>query len=381
MSRKWKTVDINNIWNSPVSDYLSRLVAENWSSIGITSEIEARLGRISEHGFDSGVSLRYFYSMRDYLQSRTYWTDKEGNPIKPEVEDEYAVVFEQNYRVIYTKKNNQYNLLEAIRKTNVEKETFFFDERYYSLRISLSNESKLSQKEMDIYCNAALSYLNGKPVNTENRVVFVRHRERISFNYNNEFTIDMTSIQSSESLSTLSKEPTKYEIECEMGLPKHHFCESVFLFLNGILRRLFSLDKISIPPETSIFYPSYSKQIALREHAPVTLNSSMVIELLNAEGYSDELIEWCKQQDENHRPILQYEEACQLQWSLAHPSCMNTLFGKEYDTQASTNDRYKVVNNGGTIRTRNGKVLHCCVWQYEGIIRNQIASLKRDAAQ
>ena len=226
----------------------------------------------------------------------------------------------------------------------------------------------------------ALDFLNGKPVSTENRIIYVRRRERISFNFNNEYSIDMTKIQSSDSLSTLLSEPSKYEIECEMGLPKHHFCETVFIYLNGILRRLFSLDKLSLPPENSIYHPSFSRQIELREHNPVLLGSSASIELINAEGYNDELIEWCKQQNDQNLPILNYEEAKQLSWSYAHPSCMNTLFGKEYDTKASREDANIVVNKGGTIRTRDGRVFHCCVWQYEGILINGITSVKRDVA-
>lgn len=382
MSRKWTTVALEDIWHSPVCDYVGFLVSQNFSSIGITSEVEARLGRVTEHGFESGVSLRYFYKMKDYLASRNYWTDKEGNVITPEVEDEYSVLFEQNYRVIYIKKNGEYYLLEAIRKMNMEKETFFFDENHYSLRISLSKETPLSENEKRLYANAALAYLNGKRVNSDLRVVLVRHRERISFNFNNEYSIDMTTIQSSESLSTLSQAPTTYEVECEMGLPKHSYCESVFIFINGILRRLFSLpDSISMPPENSIFSPAIFKQIILNEHNLILLNPSSSIELLSSEGYNDELIEWCKSNNDDHLPILPYEEANQLKWSLSHPRCMHTLFGKEYDTKSNQRDALVVINQGGTIRTKNGKVFHCCVWQYEGVLRKDSVGLKRQIVE
>ena len=69
MSRKWITVALEDVWNSPVSQYLINLISENWSSIGVLSEIEARLGRVSDKGFESGVSMKYFYRMKDYLQS------------------------------------------------------------------------------------------------------------------------------------------------------------------------------------------------------------------------------------------------------------------------------------------------------------------------
>ena len=378
MSRKWTTVTLEDVWNSPISQYLIRLISENWSSIGVLSEIEARLGRVSDKGFESGVSMKYFYRMKDYLQSRTYWTDKDGKSITPEVLDEYAVIFEQNYRVIYIKKGNEYQLLEAIRKSCVEKETYYFDENHYSLRISLSQETPISQYEKDKYCQSALAYLKGESVDPSTRISLVRHRERITFNFNNEYIIDMTTIQSSESLSSLSHKPTFYEVECEMGLPRYHFCQSTFIFLNGILKRLFSLpESISMPPINSIFHPSNFNKIILREHNSIILTENMMIELKNADGYDDELITWCKSQNDDKKPILYYNEAKQVQWSLSHPPSMNTLFGKEYDTKASNTDRLLVSNQGGTIRTKDGHVFHCCVWQYEGILINQTQSVRR----
>lgn len=83
MSLKYTSVVIQDIWNSEVVQFLDCLLTDYWSTVGITSEIEARLGKITEGGFVSGVSQKFFYAMRDYLKSRNYWTDDNAHRLSP----------------------------------------------------------------------------------------------------------------------------------------------------------------------------------------------------------------------------------------------------------------------------------------------------------
>ena len=124
MSLKYTSVVIQDIWNSEVVQFLDCLLTDYWSTVGITSEIEARLGKITEGGFVSGVSQKFFYAMRDYLKSRNYWTDDNGAPVKPEVDDEYAVVFDQSVRVVAVSESGTYTIKEVVRKTTTERGRF-----------------------------------------------------------------------------------------------------------------------------------------------------------------------------------------------------------------------------------------------------------------
>ena len=84
--------------------------------IGVVTEIESRLGKVGENGFVSGVNMKYFYGMRDYLLTKNYWTDENGKHIRPVEDNEYAVVFEDHVRVVLVQNNDKYSILEAIRK-------------------------------------------------------------------------------------------------------------------------------------------------------------------------------------------------------------------------------------------------------------------------
>lgn len=83
MKQQCVSLDIHDIWSSPVVVYMNKLLSENWSSIGLTTEIESRLGKVGENGFVSGVNMKYFYGMRDYLLTKNYWTDENGKHIRP----------------------------------------------------------------------------------------------------------------------------------------------------------------------------------------------------------------------------------------------------------------------------------------------------------
>ena len=121
MSRRFVSVDIGEIWNSAVVVFLNRILTENWSEIGLTSEVEARLGKVLDTGFESGVNMKYFYGMKDYLLTKNYWTDKDGNRIKPEEDDEYAIVYGDDVRVVVVKEKGSFSVKEVIRKHNQEK--------------------------------------------------------------------------------------------------------------------------------------------------------------------------------------------------------------------------------------------------------------------
>lgn len=380
MSLKYTSVVIQDIWNSEVVQFLDCLLTDYWSTVGITSEIEARLGKITEGGFVSGVSQKFFYAMRDYLKSRNYWTDDNGAPVKPEVDDEYAVVFDQSVRVVAVSESGTYTIKEVVRKTTTEKRTFLFDENMYSLRISLAEEAPLTEQDKAAYSQAALSYLMRSP--SAYRVNLVRHRERITFNFRNDYRLDMTATQSAESMADVHNAPTVYEVECELCLPKHGHCETLFLYLNAILHRMFTQpEAVCMPPVASRFHPGYVAKLEAASHGQVVLKGD--VELLNSEGYDDSLIAWCKKRNPEGKAILPFQEAKQLKWSLAHPCSLPTLQGLSFPTDASPSDCARVINDGGMIRTEAGEVFHCCIWQYEGVALlanpNQSSSVKRSA--
>lgn len=366
MSLRCQSVSLKEIWLSNVVAFLDRILLENWGSVGITSEVEARLGRVTEQEFDAGVSMKFFYSMRDYLMTRPCWTDESGNSITPQEREEYAVLFEQGIRVILAHENNDYKVKEVICKRNVEKETFVFGDQYYALRLSLSDEIPLSQQDLSLYSASALAYIKGQPFDSSAKVMMIRRRYRTSFNYKNQYTIDMTSTESGKTLASLS--PTVvYEVECELGFPQTSQPLTVSLFLEAILHRLFSQPpSIAQPPPMSKFNPSNCEQLEKATACLVPVRGA--IELISSQGYDDSLLQWCKRQDPQGRALLPVEAASQLQWSLAHPARLFSLNGMPFDTEAEAQKKYSVINNGGTIRTHDGQVFHCCIWQYEGIM-------------
>ena len=176
--------------------------------------------------------------------------------------------------------------------------------------------------------------------------------------------------------------PTVYEVECELCLPKHGHCETLFLYLNAILHRMFTQpEAVCMPPVASRFHPGYVAKLEAASHGQVVLKGD--VELLNSEGYDDSLIAWCKKRNPEGKAILPFQEAKQLKWSLAHPCSLPTLQGLSFPTDASPCDCALVINDGGMIRTESGEVFHCCIWQYEGVAlltnANQSSSVKRSA--
>ena len=100
--------------------------------------------------------------------------------------------------------------------------------------------------------------------------------------------------------------------------------------------------------------------------------------------HDDGLIQWCKEKNPERKAILPSREANQLKWSLAHPGVIPTLQGNAFATDASPSDCGLVTNDGGMIKTEDGQVFHCCIWQYEGSVLlpnfNPPSSVKRKAS-
>lgn len=374
------SLDIREIWSSPVVVFLNRLLCDNWSNIGLTTEIESRLGRMGENGFVSGVNVKYFYGMRDYLLTKNYWTDENGKHVKPIEDDEYAIVFEDRVRVVLITSNNTYAVKEVIRKKSQEKETFFFGDSIFTLRIAVAEEIPLAEQEKSQYTQAAINYVSGKPFKSESRITLVRHRQRTSFNFSNEYRLDLTVTQSGSSLEAVKSHPPIYEIECELGVPKHSHCEQLFIYLNAILHRMLSQpDTVATPPVTSKFHPNVFKRAAVMNCCPCSITGDIILD--SSEGYNDELIQWCKKHNEEGKPILPVSLAKQIQWSFAHPPLLYTLQDDLWKVDISQEYLDRVICNGGTIRTDDGRVFHCCIWQYEGIhLRVGFSSKKRESS-
>lgn len=388
MSHHIESVDLHDVWKSGITDFLRHLLLSNWAKIGITAEIEARLGKMDEDGFVSGVSVETFYQMRDYLMQKTYWTDRDGRPARPKEVDEYAIVFESGARVVMRKNGGDFEPVEVIQKRSKEKRTYFFGDHIYCLRISMAEETPLSDQSRNAFIKSARDYLQGKPVQSSSRVLLVRHRQRTSFNYYNEYTLDMTATQSGESLAEVESDQTVFEVECEMGIPRHSLNKQLFIFLNAILARMLGQrENVTMPPPDSIFHPKVADWATYQSTQPCPLSCD--IELLNNEGYDDMLIQWCKQQHPEGRAILPLALAQQIRWSYAHPQSMWTLQDSVWYPFDQNNLRreealgssLRVVNNGGVIRTPDGQTFHCCIWQYEGVLLKQAGGVKRTAQE
>ena len=371
-------VHILDVWNSGVTEFLEGLLLANWTKIGITTEIEARLGKMGDHGFLSGVSVDKFYQIKDYMDSKTYWTDRDGKPTKPQEVDEYVIVFEGNSRVVLRKDGNQLSPVEVIKKRMNEKRTYSFGDHIECLRISMADEIPLTDQERKTCENLAIDFMLGKVIPSNPRISLIRHRQRTSFNFHNEYSLDLTATQSGESIQELERSDTIYEVECEMGIPRHCLNHQLFIFLNAILARLLRQQiNITMPPEGSKFHPKVTQMVSRQSLNPFPINYD--IELLSSEGYDDGLIQWCKQRNPDGRAILPSSLARQLQWSIAHPPYMYNLqyvrwqpFERVYSSQCT-----RVVNNGGVIRTTENEVFHCCIWQYEGVVLEQALTVKR----
>ncbi|KAK8806197.1 hypothetical protein JH06_0762 [Blastocystis sp. subtype 4] len=377
MKQQCVSLDIHDIWSSPVVVYMNKLLSENWSSIGLTTEIESRLGKVGENGFVSGVNMKYFYGMRDYLLTKNYWTDENGKHIRPVEDNEYAVVFEDHVRVVLVQNNDKYSILEAIRKKSRDKKTFHFGDSIFALRIAVADEMPLTEQERSQYSEAAINYLTGKPVKGESRITLVRHRQRTSFNYNNEYRLDLTVIQAGHSEKDLKTVQPVYEIECELGIPKHSHCEQLFIYLNAILHRMMSQpDTIAIPPVTSKFHPNVFRRAAIMNCVPVLISGDILLK--SSEGYNDELIQWCIKYNSEGKAILPFHLAKQIQWLCSHPPQLFTLQDDLWIIEVSKEYLDYVICNGGTIRTDDGRVFHCCIGQYEGFhLKTSFSSQKR----
>lgn len=374
------SLEIKEIWNSYVVTYLAQLLAKNWKSIGLTTEIESRLGKTTDSGFVSGVSQKFFFEMRNYLLSRDYWVDRSGNKLTPQEDDEYALIFEQNVRVVTVKEGDAYSIKEVRRKKRVEQETFHFGESIYSLRISNSDEIPISQSQVSEYGQAALSYLQSGSLSQSARIITVRHRRRTSFNFENKYVIDMTITQSGSSLQEALNEPFTYEVECELLMPRDSFAQTVFIYLNAILHRLLTQpEEICMPPAVSVFHPENASKLKWESLCPVVVNSD--IEITSSKGYTDALIDWCRQQNPEGKAILPMEVARQLKWSVSYPREYYTIRGERVNMGPQKRDALQIVNQSGTIHTKDGKVFHCCEWQYEGVVpTNPVAPVKRPSS-
>ena len=365
------SIDLKEIWNSYVVTYLVQLLIKTWKAIGITTEIEARLGKITDSGFLSGVSQKFFYDMRNYLLSREYWVDRNGKKVIPEEKDEYVLIFEQNVRVATVKEGNAYSVAEVIRKRRVEQETFQFGEKMYSLRISNSDEIPLSQNQAYEYEKVALEYLQSGSLPQVTRIITVRHRKRTSFNFGNKYVIDMTVSQSGSSLNEALNDNNTYEVECELLMPRDSFVTTVFIYLNAILHRLLTQpEQICMPPSMSVFHPKNASQLKCFCLCPIAVNSD--IELTSSKGYNDALIEWCRQQNPENKAILPMKVATQLKWSISYPKEYYTIRSERVNMGTQKMDVLQIINQSGTIHTEDGKVFHCCEWQYEGVIPNNL---------
>lgn len=380
MEKRCVSIEIGRIWDSYVFTYLVQLLSKNWKSIGLTTEIESRLGKITDSGFVPGVSQKFFSDMRNYLLSRDYWVDRSGKKQTPQEEDEYAIIFEQNVRVVTVKEGDAYSTKEVVRKKRVEQETFQFGEAVYSLRISNSDEIPISQSQVDDYGKAALNYLQSGSLPRSTRIVTVRHRRRTSFNFENKYVIDMTVTQSGDNLQEALNGDSIYEVECELLMPRDNFALTVFTYLNAILHRLLTQpERICMPPPTSVFHPKNASRLKWASLCPVAVNSD--IELTSSKGYSDALIEWCRQQNPENRAILPMKVATQLKWSVAYPEKYYTIRWEAVDMGKQQRDTLQIINQSGTIHTEDGRVFHCCEWQYEGVIPNNlVAPIKRQSS-
>ena len=371
MEKRCVSIEIGRIWDSYVFTYLVQLLSKNWKSIGLTTEIESRLGKITDSGFVPGVSQKFFSDMRNYLLSRDYWVDRSGKKQTPQEEDEYAIIFEQNVRVVTVKEGDAYSIKEVVKKKRVEQETFQFGEAVYSLRISNSDEIPISQSQVDDYGKAALNYLQSGSLPRSTQIVTVRHRRRTSFNFENKYVIDMTVTQSGDNLQEAVNGDSIYEVECELLMPRDNFALTVFTYLNAILHRLLTQpERICMPPPTSVFHPKNASRLKWASLCPVAVNSD--IELTSSKGYSDALIEWCRQQNPENRAILPMKVATQLKWSISYPKEYYTIRSERVNMGTQKMDALQIINQSGTIHTEDGKVFHCCEWQYEGVIPNNL---------
>ena len=190
----------------------------------------------------------------------------------------------------------------------------------------------------------------------------------------------MTVTQSGDNLQEALNGDSIYEVECELLMPRDNFALTVFTYLNAILHRLLTQpERICMPPPTSVFHPKNASRLKWASLCPVAVNSD--IELTSSKGYSDALIEWCRQQNPENRAILPMKVATQLKWSVAYPEKYYTIRWEAVDMGKQQRDTLQIINQSGTIHTEDGKVFHCCEWQYEGVIPNNLVTpIKRQSS-
>ena len=100
----------------------------------------------------------------------------------------------------------------------------------------------------------------------------------------------------------------------------------------------------------------------IKENFEISDKTNTYLDNLNSEG----------------KAILPFHLAKQIQWLCSHPPQLFTLQDDLWIIEVSKEYLDYVICNGGTIRTDDGRVFHCCIGQYEGFhLKTSFSSQKR----
>lgn len=371
-------MDLAEIWNSKVIEYLESIISRNWSNVGDSIEIECRLGRL-EGNFRSGVDPHFFFSFRDYLSTKGYWVNESGVISKPMEACQFSVSFADSTRVIVEKRGNEYVVLDVRRKKRLESQTFSFGPGHYVLRIAVSEENSTPQSARKQYEIDAVDVVKD-PSLISYKGVYVRKRERITFDRGkNRCRIELSKTSSMENVSSFEE----YEVECELNqLISANKTETIRKYLQTILIYFFGQGKDVVdPPTSSKFHPNFAQienesirkgLLNSRQNSLCTTNSYIlngVIGLRNVEGYDSKLFKLSSRDPKTGEFILARHFASQLKWARTFPDCLFDLDGQPYPCTTEPSERVSVMNLPGVVCVNESKSFDCSAFQYEGMVK------------
>lgn len=349
-----------NIWVSQFSNQLEKILRRNWNEVGKYMEIEARLGKIEQNYFISGVGHSFFEGMKQYLLNKNMWTTKLLEPMKPKEVVTYDILYSKGRRVSLIYENGVVSEGEVIIKTKRDRLDFIFSGSPYCLRLGTASEIPVSKSEKQELFFLAKRYFHNKPDAADLQPINIRKKIRYSFNHHNEFTIDMTTTYESKIINDIEKSSPIYEIEYEFGEPNVSLIPYIINHINNIGKYLLMMkpEQLLIPSNSK--FDNYNK-------IESCLSCGVIIEDMFPK-MNDPLLDIIKQ----NNGILPSEIAKQLDWVEAFPIRIEKLNGEVITLRNkdnnSNNKTVSITCNAGEVKCKNNKSIPVCAGHVIGKI-------------
>lgn len=345
-----------NIWKSPFSSSLEKILQKYWNDLGKSIEVEVRLGILSENSFISGVGYSYFDGMKKYLLNKNIWTNKDLVSIKPKEVISYDLMYSNQRRVSLIYENGDIRQGEVIEKRKYDRIDFVFSKYAYSMRLGTASEIPLSAADKQELYLLGNRYFHNKPDATDPQPINIRKKIRWSFNDHNNYEIDMTIIHESKVLNDIESSKPIYEIEYEFGEPKTPILPYIIKHITNIGKYLLTMkDELLLIPSDSKFN-SYNT-------IESCLNCDITIEDIFPR-INDPLLDIIR----NNNGILPSIISKQLHWIEAFPNKIEKLNGEIIKLKEKDNCKMvSITCDPGEVKYNNN-IIPICAGHIIGVI-------------